>query len=350
MAELRLLSNGLVTIGIAASSAAEPVMAKVAAFVAPYFTPVDGDLAQVNFTIAAASFTDLPAVWRERCRQPLTIRISSKTLFDLAALYGETADGVVAAIDERTGTAFVVDRARRHINAYVGEASFVHLIELIRYTALLIEEAAGTVLLHASAVNTDNGTLLMLGEKHAGKTTTLLHLAFHQGCKLLSGDKVLLRERVGELWVRGWPDYPHVGMGTLRGLPGLSDRLGVDDNGTDDLRKADSYKELIDPRRYREVVPHAADGQARNVIGIIFPKVSATERKVEAVPAAEVCIESLAEFVEYPHQFTPGHWHGMYRGIARTEPAYDTVVLEHLVSVPWLRCHGGALVDWKEIV
>ncbi|QGZ64593.1 phosphoenolpyruvate carboxykinase (ATP) [Paraburkholderia acidisoli] len=349
MADLNFVSNGVVTIGLSSSGEVRQVIEKVAAFLSPYFTPVDCDPTVADFSIVAAEFGDLPAVWRECCRQPITIRTSGKSSFDLAALYGEAPGDVVAILDDSTRTAFVVNRVTRRIDAYVGEMSFVHLIEIIRYTALLIEEAAGTVLLHASAVNSQSGTLLILGEKHAGKTTTLLHLVFQGRFELLSGDKVLLRERDGGLWVRGWPDYPHVGMGTLRSIPGLSDRLGVRDDGGAE-RKADSYKELIDPVRYREAVPHAGDGRVRDVLGIIFPNVSAKERKVEAVPASTVSVELLREFVEHPRDFTPGRWHGMYQPITRTEPEHEIAVLRHLVSVPWLRCNGGASVDWNEVL
>ncbi|MFE4590072.1 hypothetical protein [Streptomyces laurentii] len=79
--------------------------------------------------------------------------------------------------------------------------------------------ADGWAILHASAITTDNGsTILTLGDKGAGKTTTALTLA-RAGWKLLANDRVFARvDDDGVVRVLPWPSAAAFGFGLLDAL------------------------------------------------------------------------------------------------------------------------------------
>ncbi|WP_146189248.1 hypothetical protein [Pseudomonas protegens] len=335
-----VLSNGVVTFAIRQTTDTTKLVSKLLRFLHPYFSVVQEE--KPFFSMQFLSYEELPSEVVVCCREPLTVRRSTKSAFDLSGLYGEIADETVALLDVSTRTAFVVDRKERLVKAYVSDSSFVHLIEFIRYGALLVEESNGTVLLHASAVTNEQGTFLILGEKHAGKTTTMLSAVLGSAYKLFSGDKVLVRLRDGQLWVRGWPDYPHIGMGTLNQYQGLAQQLGVNPLTTSGTARANHDKELVDPDIYREVIPHASTGTVDTLQGIVFPNISSERKLFRQLAESEVNVEYLPQFVEYPFEFTPGHWHGLFSNPAQVSPTLDIEILKPLCELPWLVCEGGA--------
>ncbi|MET8968582.1 hypothetical protein [Streptomyces hydrogenans] len=86
--------------------------------------------------------------------------------------------------------------------------------ELLR--AQLLED--GWAILHASAVTTTDGaTILTLGDKGAGKTTTALTLA-RAGWRLLANDRVFARVDDGVVRVLPWPSAAAFGFGLLDAL------------------------------------------------------------------------------------------------------------------------------------
>ncbi|MFE4669390.1 hypothetical protein ACFRI7_31665 [Streptomyces sp. NPDC056716] len=79
----------------------------------------------------------------------------------------------------------------------------------------------GWAVLHASAVvGQDGGTILTFGHKGAGKTTTALALAVHQGLRLLANDRVFVRPRTADegVDVLPWPSAAAIGLGLLSAL------------------------------------------------------------------------------------------------------------------------------------
>ncbi|MFV8128066.1 hypothetical protein [Streptomyces syringium] len=77
--------------------------------------------------------------------------------------------------------------------------------------------ADGWSILHASAVVRDGQTVLTLGDKGAGKTTTALLLA-RAGWQLLANDRVFIRPDGGRLRVLPWPSAAAIGLGLLDAL------------------------------------------------------------------------------------------------------------------------------------
>ncbi|MEV4923675.1 lactate/malate family dehydrogenase [Streptomyces roseoverticillatus] len=77
--------------------------------------------------------------------------------------------------------------------------------------------ADGWSILHASAVVRDGRTVLTLGDKGAGKTTTALLLA-RAGWQLLANDRVFIRREDNRLRVLPWPSAAAIGLGLLDAL------------------------------------------------------------------------------------------------------------------------------------
>ncbi|GAA0419002.1 hypothetical protein GCM10010357_45460 [Streptomyces luteireticuli] len=77
--------------------------------------------------------------------------------------------------------------------------------------------ADGWSILHASAVVRDRQTVLTLGDKGAGKTTTALLLA-RAGWQLLANDRVFIRREDNRLRVLPWPSAAAIGLGLLEAL------------------------------------------------------------------------------------------------------------------------------------
>ncbi|MFF4404343.1 NAD(P)-binding domain-containing protein [Streptomyces sp. NPDC001404] len=77
--------------------------------------------------------------------------------------------------------------------------------------------ADGWSILHASAVVRDGQTVLTLGDKGAGKTTTALLLA-RAGWQLLANDRVFIRREDDRLRVLPWPSAAAIGLGLLDAL------------------------------------------------------------------------------------------------------------------------------------
>lgn len=72
------------------------------------------------------------------------------------------------------------------------------------FSAILYQRG-GTMALHASAINTPNGAVLLAGHSQAGKSTTL-NLLCRLGYKMISDDVCLLYLENNKVWIR--PSFP----------------------------------------------------------------------------------------------------------------------------------------------
>lgn len=101
--------------------------------------------------------------------------------------------------------------------------------------------ADGWSILHASAVVRDGQTVLTLGDKGAGKTTTALLLA-RAGWQLLANDRVFIRPDGDRLRVLPWPSAAAIGLGLL-------DALGWYDQVRDRVQRG----EQLHPTQHQKV-------------------------------------------------------------------------------------------------
>src|SRR3954469_25576696 len=208
-----MLTNGVVVFGLDQTTKLTALTQRLFDFISPYFLPISSG--EPHFRIALEDIAVFPDQWRACADQPITIRKSSSPIFHLTGRSFMPDNHTLIVLDDTTGTGYHIQYATNVITFFGSDASFIHLIELVRYVSLLIEEAHGTLVLHATASIHDDACYLIVGEKGAGKSTTLLHLTLDHGHAYFSGDKVLISERADGLLLRGWPDYPHLGIGTL---------------------------------------------------------------------------------------------------------------------------------------
>ncbi|MGB7369919.1 hypothetical protein [Erythrobacter sp.] len=306
------LSNGLLTARFDGDLAL-PVVERLFRFLHPYFRKTNAADHEIRFEIGP--FCARPKKHESVLGMERQFRKSSAKPFNLWIRKGVTSNGAIVGQDDRTQTAYEFI-SPFHVALWVSDQSLYHLIELFRYSALTLMQRAGIVVLHASAVKLGNSVILITGEKGTGKTTMLIHLVKNSGGQIFSGDKVLLFEQHGRAFVMGWPDFPHIGGGTLSGFADLSVQLGLAEQDRSIPERA-KVKHLFDPHTFYRVLgePHA---EALPVRAIIFPNVAA-QTGFERLDDHEVA-DRLAPNIEHSVQYTVLDWHGFggNRGINDT--------------------------------
>jgi len=334
-------TNGLAGFELRNASAVPELEEALLTFLRPYFWR--DDAAPVQFSLMFEPFASLPEEWRDAAGRELAIRDSSAAEFNLRGVQIDIAGaGEQVVVDRRTQTGYHILPGDSQVTFYASRQSIIHLYELVRYTALLAEEGFGAVLLHAAATVHDDRCYLIVGNKGAGKTTTILHLLQDHGHQYFSGDKVLVTRNERGAWFRGWPDYPHLGIGTLRRFPSTAASCGVDLNFADGAPKPDQMKVLIEPRIFRSAVRCGSCRGLGQAAALVFPSVSSTIASARIIPPEERDATLLAGFVEYPHEFKTARWHGLLGSVRRNQRANPRGVLEALCSVPWVAISGPA--------
>jgi hypothetical protein len=342
VSESAVLTNGLVRIHFEDAGACPGMFRHLEYFLHPYFERTASG--SPDFTLRFAVFSAFPKEWNAACTAAVRFRRSSCPSFNLSGRAGTADDELILGIDEVSETAYAIEAGRRRITFFGSphnQGSENHLLDFTRYLSLLIAEAAGSVLLHASAVMLGGRLFLILGDKGAGKTTTMLRLVAECGAQYYSGDKVLASLDADGLILRAWPDIPYIGIGSLRGLPDLASSLGIELTGLDGEPRPDYEKQLVPLRRFRETVPQSRAVAARNVAAILLPEVSSADAGHAWMPVQARKPESLAGFIEWPHEFLTVQWHRLFLNDAENGvPDRGMAVLERLTAVPWLRLSG----------
>jgi hypothetical protein len=306
-------------------------------FMWPFFrdgaADAEPDLA-VRFRPAEEFATAVRASLGER----VVIRPSTDPRFDLAVDAGRDAEGRLVGLDAARRTGYRVAAERHRVELFASADSYFHLMELVRYYALVVEEARGSVVLQAAGIADDGDgrthAIAICGPKGAGKTTTMLRRVLAGEGVCLSGDRLLLRlDGSGTPVVRGWPDYPHVGLGTLREVPELARRCGVDVEGMLQRGRALTDKLVLDPDAYYGGLLRAAAAEVTPLASVLFPDVRADEDVSRPLPTAGR-IGRLDGVVETASEFVTGAWHGLR---PRERPARDATAraLARLCELPW---------------
>lgn len=343
-----LLENGNICIAFYQCENSAGLAARLANFLAPSFQIACEHLLP-DFSIGFESYESFPEKWRSVVLDDLIIRRSTADMFNLTAKISVSDEDMIVVHDSGKRTAYRIDRSTRNITAYVCDTSFIHLVELIRYTSLIIEESRGSILLHASAAMIDGEAVLVLGHKGAGKTTTLLRLLLNDAFDYLSGDKVLLDSTPEGLRIRAWPDYPHIGIGSLRPYPLFAAACGVDLFWEDGREKPDSHKELIEPHLFRAALPGQPRSTCGKVRALLFPDIGSSRLEVQRLGRDEQSLAVLLDNVEFPFEFTPGRWHGLFDDVMRRERVLDDRLLHSLIDVPWYSVLGPVASPLREL-
>lgn len=159
----------------------------------------------------------------------LYVRKSASDFFTIPARRA-IVEGVDLVECTKTGTRMVFDADARRIQVFLGAEGQLDVVELIRDIVLKDQESRGAIVLHATAAYRPDSTVLITGGKGAGKSTILLELVEHHGYSIMSGDKSLAYEgQDGAITIMGWPDYPHLGYGTIVKYDKLPEIAGIDE-------------------------------------------------------------------------------------------------------------------------
>lgn len=159
------------------------------------------------------------------------------------------------------------------------EAEELVFIELIRDLVLKNEENHGVVVLHATCAYRDGQATLMIGPKGAGKSTTLLELVSKYNYLFMSGDKTFIWVENGKLLASGWPDYPHLGLGTLSKYTHFIEEFNLSDQidaAQEDLWSTE-HKRAISPDVFKSMIPHATPGLITAVGCFIYPQLQPSD-------------------------------------------------------------------------
>ncbi|NOR61550.1 MAG: hypothetical protein GQ535_03525 [Rhodobacteraceae bacterium] len=269
--------------------------------------------------------------------KPFALRRSSALPFNLDLLLSLDDGTGVVAYDPKTLTGYIVNRNQASIAFYVTNDSLFHLVETLRYTLLMAEQNRSTLILHASAAQTDQGDLmLVLGDKGRGKTTTLLSMVLRDKLRYFSGDKVLADIVDGALRLRAWPDYAHVGIGTFSLFPDFARACGIsltDDNGQP---RPNGEKHLVAPDRFAHALDAVPERQASCVSHVILPDVTAEGPLIRDLPLTTLP-GRFDGILEDARQFTPGCWHQLTENKA---PVAADVIFAALSDARWVEVLG----------
>lgn len=239
--------------------------------------------------------------------EPVVMRRSSAANFNL---HGDKAlAGGLEIVDcPRTGTAFAFDWPRRSIDVFSSDRSEIQLIEFLREIVIRHEEHHDTMVVHAAALAVNGCAVLIAGRKGAGKSTLLLDLVGRPAWGFLSGDKVLLEVDAGGVRVNGWPDYPHLGCGTIRANRRLLDGLAAQGVSVEGLPP--EAKLLIRPEVLARALGFEPLRGALPLGAVLLPDVRGSEsaRVVPAPPAPERLLEGL----EFSADNVLAGWHGFF--------------------------------------
>jgi hypothetical protein len=242
----------------------------------------DGDRKPVATLRIHASDPELLSPPAGAAQEDIYVRKSASEFFTVPARRA-AVDGREYLECTKTGSRFVFDRAARVVDVRLGGEGHMDLVELVRDLVLKHQENTGAAVLHATAAYRDGTAVLVTGAKGAGKSTVLLELVEHFGYQVLSGDKTVLHELPdGSLVAAGWPDYPHLGYGTVAKHPGLKEIAGIGDDYTPAEGHAFSPvgKFAVDPVRFRERFPSAPVGVRVPVAAILHPAIGSGDRTV----------------------------------------------------------------------
>lgn len=337
-----ILGNGKIRIEVRCVESRSQLYQRFLTFISPYFLSehIGGE---IDLYLTLHEETAFLPKWKTRCTDQETIRCSTAEAFNLELSRGEhSADGTQIAWNERDQTGYAFVPGSQRMDLYISNDSFIHLIEFFRYYCLLLEAGKGSVLLHASAVeNLETGRVLAIcGAKGAGKTSTMLNLVGSGMYGFFSGDKLLVDLHEGALRVRGWPDYPHVGVGSLRSHPELCRKLGLMVSEPPMSEAVDTEKYLFTPELFYGAFGKPRDPEGR-LDGLLLPDILGESQAPSMLSFVDKQHVDQRQLFEDPYEFTTAKWHRLaHKEMTESVKEMHREVYAILYSCKWLKTAG----------
>jgi hypothetical protein len=262
----------------------------------------------------------------------------------------------------RSGAELAIDLDQRHIRVHGGGTRGVMLETYRSVRQVLVRSllAAGARILHASATLGRDGVTIFVGQKGAGKTTSMLHNIVTNNEAFVANERVLVWKRDGQLFVYGWPETAFVGLGSLRSMFSLDDLIGlhervggtafllmdhrtVDRNVIEGIRRVPRHR-VADHKVY--LLPGELAALANTTVRwggrlqrIVLPRFTTGEGPAQCpVPA-----ERLREILARESLQIPPHWPdllGLDRNRAHTP---DQVGIDEFLTIEAIEVRGQNL-------
>ncbi len=233
--------------------------------------------------------------------EEVEIRRSSALRFNLdAKKYKVDNKEIFDYID--VDTSIIFSKEDKKVYIFASEKSDIVLVEFLRDLFIKDQERLGSIILHASAVVKGDSAFVVTGKKGAGKSTVLYNLILKYGYKMMSGDKVILKVSDGRIIAKGWPDYPHIGVGTIRNNEVLKKLLS--DIKIEEMSNED--KILIDPIKFYSYEELKNDSRTLPLKCALFPRFSPDE-SFEIIECQNI-EDELINNLEFKCDFSIAKW------------------------------------------
>ncbi len=281
-----------ITADVAADAA--DVVDRVWRFVRPHFTvePTEpGATAPVHVAFRSRDRWSAPSAEAE----PTLVRKARNPTKHVWGRCWRRAGAEVIEVPQ-SGTVFELSADGGSATVYVSDRSQYHASDFVRDLMWDLALATGRFI-HASAVAWGGEAIAFAGEKGAGKTTTAIDF-LTAGAAFATGDVLHLRfGSEGEC--HSFPDFPHVGWGTLRSFPEMAGplaELGLEEG-------ADGDKILL-PHDWYETSLGAKQAAAPLLLkAIVLPQVDGPGAPViEPAEADPDCLASMPRETTDPDQ------------------------------------------------
>lgn len=274
------------------------------------------------------------------------LRKSASDFFTIKAKKSETEKKEYILIEE-TGTLLIFNSYLKEIticlNSNLAKKDELTIIELVRDLVLKNEENRGVLVLHATSALKDGKVSLIIGSKGAGKSTTLLEFVKKDHYQLMSGDKTFVWIQNGELFASGWPDYPHLGLGTISKYPDLINKLQLKDqieNNLDDIWST-KHKIAVSPEKFKEVFNCTEAGLTAPVKKIYYPKLQ--DSKDCDLTAIENDMELICPHIESLYNADGNYWNNFIE-LQRSHLEYSDI-LNALENIDAYKIEGNGIID-----
>lgn len=334
------ISNNNLFVKINYENSCLGILQRFLAFITPNFWTVDNIEAPLDLTLDLLWHQKFPLAWKKKCQENLIIRRSSAEIFNLVVDCGKLSEDEYLAWDANYETGYKWKKDNPHMAMYVNNESFIHLVEFFRYYLLAIESSKGSLILHATGLeNVKTGQIIAIcGSKGAGKTSAMLNLVLSGKFKYFSGDKLLVDLKNDELRVRGWPDYPHVGVGSLRQHPSFCNKIGLSILYPPLSDLEDRDKLLFSPELFYGALGKS-DKNSSSLEAMLLPDINSQINKIGFIDDDEKNKLYKKDLFEEPADFFTSKWHGL--PVKSSKNVDDKTIKYKLLQKKWLKIKGN---------